>query len=639
MSSTNCLTILSLNINGLGSEGKRQALKRWIKTAADVVILADMRVAEDHNFWTELNPHSLAAAGAPTREGGVAILSFRDGVVVEDVHRHVSGRLLHARVRWGARQMRLLAVYFPAQAPPRGSFLETEFSMVVADLPKGEQLVVAGDFKMIEDPVQDKSNRQGVVGDNNRMMHMLQDFHVKDVFRELNPDECQLTFYCGSAKVSRIDRVLVSQSLHLVARVAHRQIPKGITDPKCTVCVRLVWRDAQEPGPGVWRFPARLVKRPGVEVAVAEVIRRHGAEGCDDFDKLSSRLGARQRKYDKEERRQVKMTRRALEEQVCTLRQKVIADPSDDKLQALLTNREAMLEREAREILAAAKSHFAEAFDEQVGGDEAEPLVNDKSPGSDGIPKELFQHQWELLKKPVMNMVEQFVTSGKLPEVANEAVTILLYKKGEETDVRNYRPITLLTSVYKILAKVMATRMKVVLDHVISKEQFGFLPGRRLTDAVSLVTDLIETAKNEGNDWYLLLIDFEKAYDSVRRGFMLETIAKLGFPPRSVGWIESLHRDPLSRLVEKRELGIGEKGCERLAYVGYADDTTLLLEGEAQLSEAGAVLQDFAAVSGLKVNAGKSAVLPPGKNVGEPAPAGLGYKWVEKETAERLLGV
>ncbi|CAI5994897.1 unnamed protein product [Closterium sp. NIES-65] len=97
--------------------------------------------------------------------------------------------------------------------------------------------------------------------------------------------------------------------------------------------------------------------------------------------------------------------------------------------------------------------------------------------------------------------------------------------------------------------------------------------------------------------------------------------------------------EPLSRLVEKRELGIGEKGCERLAYVGYADDTTLLLEGEAQLSEAGTVLQDFAAMSGLKVNTGRSAVLPLGKNVGEPAPAGLGYNWVEEKTAERLLGV
>ncbi|CAI5481538.1 unnamed protein product [Closterium sp. Yama58-4] len=97
--------------------------------------------------------------------------------------------------------------------------------------------------------------------------------------------------------------------------------------------------------------------------------------------------------------------------------------------------------------------------------------------------------------------------------------------------------------------------------------------------------------------------------------------------------------EPLSQLAEQRKLGIGEKGCERLAYVGYADDTTWLLEGEAQLKEAGVMLQEYAAASGLKVNAGKSAVLPLGKNVGEPAPDGLSYKWIEKDVAERLLGV
>ncbi|CAI5486057.1 unnamed protein product [Closterium sp. Naga37s-1] len=160
---------------------------------------------------------------------------------------------------------------------------------------------------------------QGVVGDNNRMMHILQDFHVRDVFREFNPDERQFTFYCGSVKVSsRIERVLVSQALlHLVARVAHRQIPKGITDHLSGVCVRLVWRGAHEPGPGVWRFPARLAKRPGVKAAVAEVVQRHEAEGGADFDKLSRRLGARLRKYDKEERGRVKRTRQTLERRRC----------------------------------------------------------------------------------------------------------------------------------------------------------------------------------------------------------------------------------------------------------------------------------------------------------------------------------
>ncbi|CAI5468614.1 unnamed protein product [Closterium sp. Yama58-4] len=328
---------------------------------------------------------------------------------------------------------------------------------------------------------------------------------------------------------------------------------------------------------------------------------------------------------------------------------------------------------DARDILEAATCHFTEAFNEVPAGvaepslewlprntlDEAavaslslewseqevkqalKELANDKSPGRVGFPKELFQRHWELLREPVMKMIGEFTATGKLPDVANEAVTILLYKKGAETDIKNYRPITLLPGVYKLLAKVVATRMKAVLGQVISKEQYGFLPGRRLTDAVSMVADMIEAGRNENSDWYLLLIDFEKAYDSVRRGFMVETVAKLGFPPRFVRWIEALHSDvhtrlcvngwvgekiemkkgvrqgcplapylflcavePLCRLAEGRKLGIGEGSCDRLSYVG-----------------------------------GKSAVLPIGRNVGQQAPDDMEYKWVGANEFERLLGV
>ncbi|CAI5478626.1 unnamed protein product [Closterium sp. Yama58-4] len=695
--------------------------------------LSALSPAADHNFWTELRPHSVAAATAPTRAGGVAILCFREGVELEDVQCHPSGRLLHARLCWGARQMRVLAAYFPSQAPSRGSFLGLDFKEFAAGLPRGEQLVVAGDLNMIEDSILDKSNRQGVTGDNSRIKHMLSNFQVKDVFKELWPGK----------------------------RVSHQRIPDGITDHKCGVRMRLVWNGQQETGPGVWRFPARLANRPGVSSAIADVVRRHEEGGSGDFDRLSKGLSARLRKYDKEEKERVRSTRRTLEKQVSDLQQRVMADPSDDNLQAVLTSRQALLCRywdgqrsflemrtglkvqlcgegptgflsalvksrkakvgikelvwngvshtDAKAILESATQHFREVFDESPGMDDEgadlqwtpravldeasaeaiardwteegvrkaiRELANDKSPGRDGLPKELFRCHWEVLKGPLMKMVRGFVATGKMLEAANEAVTVLLYKKGAETGARNYRPITLLTSIYKILAKVMATRMKAVLHQVISGEQYGFLPGKRLTDAVPMVADLIDAAKNKNKEWYIMMVDFEKAYDSVRRGYMLRAISRMGFPPRFVSWIGALHSDvhtrlcingwtgeqiqmqkgvrqgyplapylflcavePLSRMAEARKLGIGEKGCERLSYIGYADDTTLLLNGEQQLKEVEKMPKEFAAMSGLKANVGKSAILPLGKNVNKQAEAGTAYKWVGKDEAERLLGV
>ncbi|CAI7878754.1 unnamed protein product [Closterium sp. NIES-54] len=85
-----------------------------------------------------------------------------------------------------------------------------------------------------------------------------------------------------------------------------------------------------------------------------------------------------------------------------------------------------------------------------------------------------------------------------------EAVTILLHKKGEREQLNNYQPITLLSFTYKILAKVVADRLKKVLHRVISPEQYSFISGRRLTDANALVADIIDAAKNGNEDWFLL---------------------------------------------------------------------------------------------------------------------------------------
>ncbi|CAI7862180.1 unnamed protein product [Closterium sp. NIES-53] len=458
---------------------------------------------------------------------------------------------------------------------------------------------------------------------------MLGDFHAKDVFRELYPDERQFTFYCKSAKVSsRIDRVLVSQSmLHLVMEVKHKKVPVGITDHMFAVRLRLGWRGPRESGPGLWRFPARLLKRPGVAKAIAEVVRKHREEGCGDFDRLTRGLTAKLKKYDKEERKRVKLTRGILEEQVEQLQHKVMADPYDDEVQALLSSREG--------------SRYS--WSEQEVKQALKELANDKSPGWDGLPKELFQQHWELLREPMMKMIGEFTATGKLPDAANEAVTILLYKKGAETDIKNYRPITLISGVYKLLAKVVATRMKAVLGQVISKEQHGFLPGRRLTDAVSMVADMIEAGRNENSDWYLLLIDFEKAYDSVRRGFMMDTVAKLGFPPRFVRWIEALHRDVHTRLCvngwvgEQIEMRKGvRQGCPLVPYLFLcAVEPLSRLAEERKLG----IGEEYAEVSGLKVNKGKSPVLPLGRNVGQQAPGDTEYKWVGANEVERLLGV
>ncbi|CAI5481406.1 unnamed protein product [Closterium sp. Yama58-4] len=302
-------------------------------------------------------------------------------------------------------------------------------------------------------------------------------------------------------------------------------------------------------------------------------------------------------------------------------------------------------------------------------------MAKNKAPGRDGLPKELFETHWDVLGKHFMGLVESFTASSSIPASTKDAVTILLHKKGGRDQIENYRPITLLSFTYKVLARVVADRMKRFLHEVISPEQYGFLPGRRLSDAVGLVADVIDAAKNKEKDWYLLLVDFRKAFDSVSRNYLFTVLERMGFPSRFVGWIRGLHEgtqtrllvngwlgeavevmsgvrqgcplapylflcavEPLAQAAATRKLGL-TGGSQRLAYLGYADDTTLLLQGEDQIAEAEQLLDDFEKDSGLATNKDKSAVLPLGRNLGKQASRTDGFKWVRADEVERLLGV
>ncbi|CAI5463689.1 unnamed protein product [Closterium sp. Yama58-4] len=291
--------------------------------------------------------------------------------------------------------------------------------------------------------------------------------------------------------------------------------------------------------------------------------------------------------------------------------------------------------------------------------------------GYDGQPFELdFKAHFRISATECRNTArahQRYITT---------AVTVLLHKKGKKDQLGNYRPITLLNTVYKVLAKLLANRLKKELHLVISEGQHGFIPGRCLADAVSVVADAVEAAGNGGEDWYLLMVDFQKAYDTIARPYLFETLRKLGIPEQFVRWTEGLHRgsgatiaingwvstrvemqrgvrqgcplapylflcalEPLCLEIGRKGLGVKPEGGTALTYIGYADDTTLILKGEDQLRSAVEILERFGDLSGLRTNKGKSVVVPLGRNRGKQSADGVDFKWAEDGVPERLLGI
>ncbi len=139
-------------------------------------------------------------------------------------------------------------------------------------------------------------------------------------------------------------------------------------------------------------------------------------------------------------------------------------------------------------------------------------MEEEKTPGIDGFPKEFWETFWTHMAPDLIDFYNQVWETGQRDELVGQEVLTLLFKKGNNMDIRNYRPITLLKVVYKILAKALANRLIPVLDDIIHLTQTGFIKGHRIHDNILLVNELLKLTRKDKQNATVVYIDFEKTY-------------------------------------------------------------------------------------------------------------------------------
>ena len=104
----------------------------------------------------------------------------------------------------------------------------------------------------------------------------------------------------------------------------------------------------------------------------------------------------------------------------------------------------------------------------------------------------------------------------------------MIHKQVEKENIKNWRPITMLNSAYKIYAKAIALRLSSHMKEWINKEQKGFIKGRYILDAIIAIWEGMECAEETEKNYIFFKIDFEKAYDKVSWKYILESLKQMG---------------------------------------------------------------------------------------------------------------
>ncbi|KAJ9530491.1 hypothetical protein QJQ45_012481 [Haematococcus lacustris] len=180
--------------------------------------------------------------------------------------------------------------------------------------------------------------------------------------------------------------------------------------------------------------------------------------------------------------------------------------------------------------------------------------AHSKAPGKDGLPMEVYDRLWPLLRPPLMAMLREALADTSSPAPLAEFLTglvTLVPKAGKPRDqVSGYRPITLLNCDVRLVARALEDRLQRPLDLLVSPSQSAFILGRDIGDNVQFHLSLLEYLRQRGSPAWLLLLDLAGAYDNVSWDLLQATMEAMGFRQDGhVRWAQILHRGATSQVL------------------------------------------------------------------------------------------
>lgn len=176
-------------------------------------------------------------------------------------------------------------------------------------------------------------------------------------------------------------------------------------------------------------------------------------------------------------------------------------------------------------------------------------LSGKKSPGPDGLPLEIYKQYGEVLLPELLEVLEWAVKEGRLPSSMTEANIVVIPKEGkDQSEVSSYRPISLLCSDVKIIARALASRLNKCIAKLVHLDQSGFIPGRSTSTNIRRAYLNLQVPTENTGSRAILSLDTAKAFDSLEWEYFWWSLQRFGFGPVFIRWVKLLYNRPSARL-------------------------------------------------------------------------------------------
>nr|GEV32049.1 RNA-directed DNA polymerase, eukaryota [Tanacetum cinerariifolium] len=267
----------------------------------------------------------------------------------------------------------------------------------------------------------------------------------------------------------------------------------------------------------------------------------------------------------------------------------------------------------------------------EVTNDEIKKAVwdcgTDKALGPDGFTFGFYRKFWDLIDNDVCDAVRFFFKNDNIPNGCNSSFIALIPKIPDANMVKDFRPISLVGSVYKIIAKILVNRLVGVLGDIVSEVQLPFIADRQILDGPFILNEVLQWCKNKKKQALIFKVDFEKAYDSVRWDFLDEVLNKFGFGEKWCRWIQACLKSSRGSVIingsptKEFQFGKGLKQGDPLSpfLFLFIMETCIYLfnvlwtwgcfRSEGNINSLVNILECFNMAPGLKINMRKSKIM------------------------------